>query len=130
MYRLLLSVITLIFLSGCGTIVSGKYQEIKVNSEPQRAEVLLDGKYQCLTPCTLTLERKEEYMIKVYKEGYREHNIKINQDANFWVFGNLVFGLIGAPIGAFVDYTTGSIYSLTPDNIYIIMPEYRINVEE
>ena len=53
-------------------------------------------------------------------EGYEEHNDSISRGLNAWVFGNIIFGLLGL-LTVLVDIGTGSSGNLTPDHVHADM---------
>lgn len=98
----------------CGTIIHGTSQEIVVSSAPDEAEVWVDGARVGKTPARLDLKRKNSYMVKVEKEGYKPVEVKIESSTSAWIIGNVVFGGI---IGCTVDLITGGAYELSPERI-------------
>ena len=82
-------------LSGCAppTVVK---QEIPVSSNPIGATVLVDGTPMGTTPKRIALERNQNYMLTLVKEGYEQENVPITrryQDASlgardgWWLLG-------------------------------------------
>jgi hypothetical protein len=105
------------FGSGCASLVSTSYQKITINSTPPGAKVKVDDQV-VTTPAIVRLERKEKHTVFITKEGYQDADIRIGQDLNSWVFGNI---LCGGPIGVFIDAATGGMYNLKPDDINITL---------
>lgn len=65
-------------LSGCAppTVVK---QEIPVSSNPIGATVLVDGTPVGTTPKRIALERNQNYMLTLVKEGYEQENVPITR---------------------------------------------------
>lgn len=108
--------VTLIATSfwGCATIMTGTSQKIGVTSMPTNARVSVDGQDVGVTPLFANLKRSRTHIISIEMPGYLKTDIAVNKKINGWVWGNIVFGGL---IGLIVDATTGSLYSLTPDQI-------------
>ena len=116
-----LSVLFVLFLVGCATILTGTKQDISINSSPVNATVTVKTAggvpvFSGTTPATCKLPRKDEYIVYVSMEGYKDQQIRIGHGINEWVIGNLVCG--GIP-GLVVDAVTGAMWKLDPQTIHI-----------
>nr|WP_156475496.1 hypothetical protein [Gluconobacter thailandicus] len=112
--NILLGSLTLSFLSGCASIVSGSHQTIAVTTNPPGAKcaVYRDG-IQIgsinSTPGSVTVSRKEsDLTVGCTKDHYDFSNAQNTSDVNGWVFGNIGFGGL---IGVVVDMATGSVHA-------------------
>jgi len=103
---------------GCATIIHGTTQDITVSSAPDQAEVWIDGSRMSSTPTKVTLKRKDNYLVTIKKEGYKEATVKIEGTTSAWIIGNVIFGGI---IGCGVDLITGGAYDLKPERVDINM---------
>ncbi len=139
--KLLCLIIALCFAfmaSGCATIVSGRYQKIPVVSNPSGAKVFVNGaEYQ--SPCTLVLNRKKSYTIRVEKEGYVPVEIVLRykgirsgfKETNGWVWGNALFGVpIVAVIGVAIDMSTGAAYKFSPSKLNINLAQQKLGLND
>jgi hypothetical protein len=93
-------VLAAILLQGCATLVRGTSQKVPVTSAPAGARVLVDGKDAGLTPLLLKLKRKRPVVIRIEKEGYDPHEIRIERKKpSKWdptvVFGNTLLAMPG-----------------------------------
>lgn len=127
LYRALIGIAALsgtLLLSSCATTVHGSRQRISVTTSPvvwtQVTVLEPSGRVYstCHTPCHLDLERNQEYTVRFEKYGYEPVEIRILRKVSDWVGGNLVTGAVA---GLIVDYASGSIYKLTPDQIQVTM---------
>lgn len=100
----------------CGSIIHGTSQDVNVRSNPDEAEVWVDGARIGKTPTRLTLKRKEAHFIKFVKDGYKDTEVKISNEVSGWLFGNIIFGGL---IGCGVDLISGGAYNLKPDTLDI-----------
>lgn len=115
---------TVIFLTGCASIVSKNVYPVTFNSHPDEATIIIkdeNGKqiYKGQTPTTLSLSSGEayfhpkKYTITFSKVGYEEQTTEIKAGIDGWYFGNIIFGgLIGLLI---VDPLTGNMWKLPPE---------------
>jgi hypothetical protein len=120
-------------LFSCASIVKSGPQSISFNSDPSGAILSVYDMnndkeiINATTPHTATLKRgagyfkKAKYQVKVSKQGYNEKEMVIEGKANGWyIGGNILFGgLIGWFI---VDPSTGSMWTLQPENVDIELP--------
>jgi hypothetical protein len=101
---------------GCASIIHGTTQDINISSAPDQAEIWIDGAKMGSTPTKITLKRKDNYLVTIKKEGYKEATMKIEGTASAWIIGNIIFG--GIP-GCVIDLLTGGAYDLKPEYVDI-----------
>jgi hypothetical protein len=101
---------------GCASIIHGTTQDINISSAPDQAEIWIDGAKMGSTPTKITLKRKDNYLVTIKKEGYKEATMKIEGTASAWLIGNIIFGGI---IGCGIDLITGGAYDLKPEYVDI-----------
>ena len=70
---------TLFLLQGCATVIKGTHQKIPVTSVPAGAIVLVDGRDAGMTPLILKLSKKRPAVIRIEKEGYNPHEIRVTR---------------------------------------------------
>jgi hypothetical protein len=121
---------------GCATIVAKSSQTITVNSVPEGAAVsIANGSGASVhsgnTPMTVTLKKgrgyfkPEHYTVRMSKEGFQPHELKIDGAINGWYFGNIIFGgLIGMLA---VDPATGAMYTLKPDDVQAALVSLKVS---
>jgi hypothetical protein len=114
----LVSIIVLfsfVFLvSSCATVFKGTTQEVGFHSEPQKAEVWVNGAKLGETPVSLRLECKKTYIIEFRKEGYKSVTKTItNHVGAGWVILDVISGLL--PV--IVDAVTGAWYGFDQKNV-------------
>ena len=97
---LILSV--LILSSSCATIMTGKTQEVTFDSEPQGAEVAVNGRVIGKTPTTIQLDKKKDQTVSFKLEGYKTRTRTLETKLNAWFMGNIV-------LGGFIGSTTDGI---------------------
>ncbi len=115
-----LLVIIIVQFTGCASIVSGKTADVHIRSNPPGAEVFVDEITRGTTPMMLKLKRKQRHTMKFVKEGYAEEMRMTRKGFNWWFVGNVIFGGI---IGIIVDFATGAVYSVQPEEINVTLGE-------
>lgn len=108
--------ILLLVQTGCASIVSGREQTVSIRSNPAGADVEIDGMSTGKTPLTTDLKRKKRHQIKIKKDGYLEESRVTKKGFNWWHLGNV---LIGGIIGIIIDFATGAVYDVDPDEINV-----------
>lgn len=122
------ALLSLVFLSGCATIVGDNTQVIPIKSNPAGARVVIFDEagrdvFQGVTPTEVDLAKStgkywggKRYQLTLSKEDHFVRSMTIVAQPNIWYLaGNFVFG--GA-IGWFlIDPWSGKMYSLSPDGI-------------
>jgi hypothetical protein len=121
---------------GCATIVAKSSQTITVSSVPEDAAVRISNAegvavHSGNTPMTVTLKKgrgyfkPEHYTVRINKEGFEPHEMKIDGAINGWYFGNILFGgLIGMLA---VDPSTGAMYTLKPDKVDAALASLKVS---
>ncbi len=107
-----------IMLMGCATIMHGSSQTVGISSSPSGARVTINGEYRGETPLRIELARKQDYIIKLEKEGFEPASSTITSKVSGMTFGNIIFGGL---IGLAVDAGSGGLYKLSQDDVQITL---------
>lgn len=111
-----------IYLTSCATLFKGTSEEVRFSSEPQRAEVWVNGVKMGETPFSLKLECKKTYTIEFKKEGFKSKTHTItNHIGAGWIILDVLAGLVGV----IVDAATGAWYSLDQKNVDAILEKQQ-----
>jgi hypothetical protein len=112
----LLTVIPLITLSGCASIVNGQTQVLSVKTLIQGAEIakadctMLNNKgtWYVTTPGTVSVHRSfQDLHVTCKKDGVDPGTVTVKSSTKAMAYGNILFGGV---IGAGVDAGTGAAY--------------------
>jgi hypothetical protein len=110
------------FLSSCATLFKGTNEEVRFGSEPQKAEVWVNGAKMGETPISLKLESKKTYQIEFRMEGYKTATRTItNHVGAGWIILDVLAGLL--PV--IVDAATGAWYSLDQKNVDAVLEKQQ-----
>ena len=121
----LVAMVLVLPLSGCATVVSGRWWPVQVTSEPTGANFTIrDGKGKIInhgtTPAQVTFEsgggyfKRGDYEITFEKAGFATTQRHAVADFNYWYLGNIVLGgIIGFVI---VDPLSGAMYRFDSDH--------------
>ena len=109
--------------TGCATLLNGPKQEVNIHSLPSGAQVIVTttGGMPIMsgnTPFNYKLPRNKDYKVSIKMDGYKEQEVWINKEFSLYVAGNL---LCGGPLGLALDVLSGSMYDLSPDEVYITL---------
>ncbi|MCC6547380.1 PEGA domain-containing protein [Candidatus Sumerlaeota bacterium] len=121
-----LGAVVLIHTTSCGLIVSGN-QTISLNSDPQGAEVKMDGMTQGQTPTSVRVSRRDEPIFTFEKEGYKTVQKSTEREPNTYFILDIIGGvLILVP---FIGLLGAGDWDIEPGNISVVMdkkaPETR-----
>jgi hypothetical protein len=109
-------------LTGCATVFKGGEQSVPINSNPQGAEIIIDGISYGTTPQIVRLEVQRSYDVTL-RQGDQERTVTLrNRVGTTWV----VLDVIGLLIPLLVDASTGDWYELTPGEIIVDFTEEGI----
>ena len=115
-------------LGACATITKGTEDTVKLDSEPTGATVTVSDManklrpVECVTPCTLELNRKWPYNVVFSKDGFESVEAqlepKLSSDGTAGMAGNI---LIGGIVGAAIDGSTGAMNDLKPNPLFVTL---------
>lgn len=105
-----------VMASGCASVLRGSRQAIPISSEPQGADILVDGALAGVTPADIQMERKRDHLVTVQMAGYESRSVPVVKSIGGAVWGNI---LAGGLIGWGVDAATGAQYNLSPETISV-----------
>lgn len=109
-------------ISSCATLFKGTTEEVNFSSDPQRAEVWVNGIKMGETPVALKLECKKTYTIEFKKEGFEARTYTINNHVGAgWIILDVLAGLVGV----IVDAATGAWYSLDQKNVNAVLKKQQ-----
>lgn len=126
--------IILLLSASCATTIVT--QNIPVSTNPFGAEVIVDGKPSCLTPCSVTLPRNQDHLLTFIKSGYRQYDVNIkrqhqtemellkaiNSGVNTGTFfKDTSWGLNSAVQSLSTDQATGEAYMLVPSTVAVTL---------
>jgi len=120
--KILSVLLVLAFLMGCATLFKGTNEEISINSDPQRAQVFINGDLYGETPISVELESKKTYMIEFKKEGYETKTYQLNNHVGA---GWIVLDVLGGLIPVIVDAATGAWYHLDQKNVNMLLEKQQ-----
>ncbi|SEP43331.1 hypothetical protein SAMN04487843_11946 [Methylobacterium sp. ap11] len=110
-------------VGACGSIVRGTTEPVSFVSVPSGAAMTTDKKYACpTTPCTLEVDRSDEFVATFTKPGFHPQSIPVRTK----VVGKGAAGfagnvLAGGLIGMGVDAYTGAAMDHEPNPVIATM---------
>lgn len=118
--RCILSAAGVVLTSGCGVMFGGTSQTIRVSSSPSRVELTTLPSIGTLsTPASVTLQRKNSYLLTASMDGYRPAEYQIRQEMRT---GPLILDLLFTGlVGIVVDAVTGGWWNLAPRDVNLVL---------
>ncbi|MFZ4580754.1 MAG: PEGA domain-containing protein, partial [Myxococcota bacterium] len=104
---LAISIVILGMCMSCATMWSPRYVDLPVHSEPEGAEVVVDGKVQGVTPIVVHLPPTSDADLVIVRDpalGQQAAPISWSFEQLFWTNVALY---VAAPVGWLVDAATG-----------------------
>lgn len=108
--------LVMIFLNGgCGTVATGKMQNIHVTSDPEGAIVRADDGSEIVAPDYLVLKRNKSYTIVAEHNCCGSQELLLSHKVSKYFWGNMItFGTIGM----IVDASSGASDEIMPKEIH------------
>ena len=112
---IVLTLVVIILLPGCATILKGTSERVSVTSDPSGANVLINGIPRGNTPMVLKLESKNIYVVEIRKENYLPYTYTLTNSVGAgWIIIDVICGLV--PV--IIDAATGSWYMLDANHVH------------
>ena len=122
MMRIVLLILLGMMASGCATVTRGTTDQLQFASEPEGATVRTSLGHSCVTPCTLQMGRKDEFVATFSKPGYQSQQVPVStRIASAGAAGFAGNILIGGIVGMGVDAATGATYEHYPNPVSVSM---------
>lgn len=113
-----LSVVLL--LAGCASIFKGTDQTLTFTSEPDGAQVIIDGISVGVTPLSTKVKKNSKSAVMIKKDGYKVQTIPLDKKYDgiallnvFWDFST-------------TDFITGAAYEYDPNTYYFKLAKDEI----
>jgi hypothetical protein len=110
------------FNMSCALIFKGTQEEVSFGSDPQRAEVWINGAKMGETPMSLKLESKKTYTVEFKKEGYES---VVKTITNKVGAGWIILDILGGLVPVIIDAATGAWYHLDQKNVDAILKKQQ-----
>ncbi len=109
MKKLFVALFSALFISGCATVL-GNDADITVNSNPEGAEIWLNGEIVGHTPATVSVPGDSAPYLTVKSPGYKTAVIPLETGRNGNTYGNFLWGPFFG-IANSIDNLSGNIAS-------------------
>ena len=109
-------------LGGCATAVRGMTEEFSVHSTPSGARASSSTGWECITPCTVKVQRRGDFVVLLRKEGYADqtvkvHSVRILEKRSMRERVGVNVGWIGSA----ADFATGANYEHKPNPLEVTL---------
>ena len=133
MKKLLMSLLAMVMLSGCASIVAGGDRKISIRSTPTDAAASIQDReskqivHKGQSPMIVPLStrggyfKSKQYDVTISKDGYNAKTINIDSFLSGWYAGNIILWPVAVIGGLIIDPLTGAMWSLTPKDIEAIL---------
>lgn len=114
-------ILGIIFINtNCGTMFGGSRQTVKVETSPNNISFTVEPSKMVYTaPTSLSLERKNNYILTFEKEGYESRKFEIERNIRYEII--ILDVLFTGIVGVAVDWGTGGWYKLSPEFLNITL---------
>ena len=109
-------------LVGCASLFNDTSPPVSIGSEPQGAEVYIDGNLVGRTPAVVNLSTKSRHTVIFRNEGYRDRTYFLETHTGaLWV----VLDVLGGLLPIIVDAATGDWQELNEETINVVLEEAK-----
>ncbi len=99
--RSFLSLGCALLMTGCASVLGSKQADFSFNSNPQQAEVLVDGNPMGETPLKVKLSNTKAHAVTFKKEGFQDVSCQLEKGTGAgWVIFDVLTGLVPVVIDA------------------------------
>lgn len=113
----------IIFLQGCGAIFTGTEQKVRVHlTEGSHHQFFLNGQQVHDSNGFIIIDKKvADNFLTIKTNGYQDINQYYSRDVNPLALTGDALWLIGAPVALLIDFCTGGVYKIEPEDIRIVL---------
>ena len=109
-------------LAGCATVTRGLSDQVQINSDPPGATMQTSMSHQCMSPCTLNVQRKDEFNVVISKPGFEPQTVFIGtRVAGSGAAGFAGNVLVGGIVGMGVDAASGATLEHFPNPVAVVL---------
>lgn len=112
MKNIVAAIIFACMLTGCASVIKGTSQAVTFNSEPEGADVLIDGASRGVTPLVVTLKKNKYSTIMFKKAGYKTVTLPLQKSYDGIALLNVFWD------SSTTDLVTGAIYEYEPNSYH------------
>jgi len=95
------ALLVVFFFSGCATLFGPSEHPLSLNSQPEKATVVINGIERGQTPLQLQLKADQSYTIEFRKEGYESVTRVVNTEVGAgWVILDILGGVVPIVVDA------------------------------
>jgi len=103
-------------------VTRGLSDQVQINSDPPGATVQTSMSHQCATPCTLNVQRKDEFNVVISKPGFEPQTVFIGtRVAGSGAAGFAGNVLVGGIVGMGVDAASGATLEHFPNPVAVVL---------
>ena len=114
-------VLTLSFI-GCATLFKAKSRTVSLDSDPQGAEIYINGNRMGRTPMPMNLSNLKTVTVTFKKEGYEDKTYIINTKVGT---GWVILDCLGGFIPVIIDAVTENWYNLDTSEVKVLLDVQR-----
>jgi len=114
--------VSAISLTGCATLFKQKTRTVSFDSDPQGAEIFINGNRMGKTPMPMNLSNLKAVTVTFKKEGYDDKTYIINTKVGG---GWVVLDCLGGFIPVIIDAVTENWYNLDTDDVKVMLDVQR-----
>ena len=122
-YFLFTAAFLALVLNSCATMIEGSKQEIRVHCEPaDNVYAVVDGSEEPFNNGIVYLDKSRNlHFVTFSRKYYHSSTVAFNRKVNpFWMVADLIW-LPAFPIAWLVDWATGSLYKIEPQDIHVVL---------
>lgn len=124
-----IAVVGLMLTSACATAIKGTTEDVVFKSDPSGARVSTTNGFSCTTPCTIRMDRDDEF-VATFKLAGLEKRVTVGTDyadgSAAAIAGTVLFApLLIAPIGLAVDAASGANLTHVPNPVAVSFPQLK-----
>ena len=113
MKKILLVAVSFLFLNGCATVFKGSNQSVSFNSEPEGAQVIIDGVPMGMTPTSLSLKKSKFKNVTFKMDGYSSQSLALDTSYDAIALLNIFWDL------STTDLLTGNAFEYAPNAYFV-----------
>ena len=110
---------------GCATLTAGPTEQFRVDSTPEGASVSSTTGWTCITPCSVSIARRGDFVVTVRKEGFLTRTVWVDSVRAPARRPRSGVQVNTGMVGGVTDWLSGANYEHRPNPLHVTLEPER-----
>ena len=108
-------------LVACATVTRGPLETFRIESTPSGAMASSTTGWDCVTPCSVSIKRRGDFVVTIRKKGYTTQTVAVQSVPAAAARGPGGVAVPTGMVGSVTDMMTGANYEHVPNPVKVVL---------